>query len=136
MGDGTSSVRASGQTSIGRVRGLGSAKEGTHHWWNQRVTAGANIALTLWLLISLARLPGYDYATVRLWLGSAWAAVPMALLVVSVFWHFRLGLQVVIEDYAHAESRVVLLVLLNFFVVATAGLAIFSILRLAFGAAV
>ena len=124
-----------GQTSIGRVRGLGSAKEGTHHWWHQRVTAGSNLALTLWLLFSLARLPGYDYATMRLWLGSAWAAVPMALLVLSVFYHFRLGLQVVIEDYSHAESRVVLLVLVNFFVIAAGGLALFSILRLAFGAA-
>ncbi len=122
-------------TSIGRVRGLGSAKEGPHHWWNQRVTAGANNALTLWLLRSLARLPGHDYPTVRLWLGSAWAAVPMALLVVSVFYHFRLGLQVLIEDYAHAENRVALLVLLTFFTVGAALLALFSILRIAFGAA-
>ena len=120
-------------TSIGRVRGLGSAKEGTHHWWMQRVTAGANIALTLWLLLSLALQPGYDYPAMRQWLGSAWAAVPMALLVVSVFWHFRLGLQVAIEDYAHAENRVVLLVLLNFFVIAAGGVALFSILKLAFG---
>ena len=122
-------------TSIGRVRGLGSAKEGTHHWWNQRVTAGSNLFLMLWLLVSLARLPGYDYATMRLWLGSAWASVPLALLIVSVFWHFRLGLQVVIEDYSHAENRVILLVLLNFFTIGTGGLALFSIARIAFGAA-
>lgn len=122
-------------TSIGRVRGLGSAKEGTHHWWNQRVTAGSNLFLMLWLLVSLARLPGYDYATLRLWLGSAWATVPLALLVVSVFWHFRLGLQVVIEDYSHAENRVILLVLLNFFTIGMGGLALFSIARIAFGAA-
>ena len=122
-------------TSIGRVRGLGSAKEGTHHWWNQRVTAGSNLLLTLWLLISLARLPGHDYSTVRLWLSSAWAAVPLALLVLSVFYHFRLGLQVVIEDYSHAENRVILLVLLNFFTVGMGGIALFSILKIAFGAA-
>ena len=122
-------------TSIGRVRGLGSAKEGTHHWWNQRVTAGSNLLLMLWLLLSLARLPGYDYATLRLWLSSAWAAVPLALLVVSVFWHFRLGLQVLIEDYAHAENRVVLLVLLNFFTIGLGGIALFSIVRIALGAA-
>ncbi len=122
-------------TSIGRVRGLGSAKEGTHHWWNQRVTAGANLMLMTWLLASLARLPAYDHATVHAWLGSAWAAVPMALLVVSVFWHFRLGLQVLIEDYAHAENRVVLLVLLNFFTVGLGGTALFSIVRIALGAA-
>ena len=122
-------------TSIGRVRGLGSAKEGTHHWWNQRVTAGSNLFLMLWLLVSLAALPGHDYATMRLWLGSAWTAVPLALLVVSVFWHFRLGLQVVIEDYSHAENRVVLLVLLNFFTIGMGGIALFSILRIATGAA-
>ena len=122
-------------TSIGRVRGLGSAKEGTHHWWNQRVTAGSNLFLMLWLLASLARLPAYDYATMRLWLSSAWAAAPLALLVVSVFWHFRLGLQVVIEDYAHAESRVVLLVLLNFFTIGMGGVALFSIVRIALGTA-
>lgn len=129
----TGSLR--GQTPIGRVRGLGSAKEGTHHWWHQRVTAGSNLALTLWLLFSLAQLPAHDYSTMHSWLSSAWAAVPMALLVISVFYHFRLGLQVVIEDYSHAESRVVLLVITNFFVVAAGGLALFSIARLAFGAA-
>lgn len=119
-------------TSIGRVRGLGSAKEGAHHWWTQRLTAGGNLVLMLWLLASLAMLPGYDYATVSTWLSSAWAAVPMALLILSVFWHFRLGLQVVIEDYSHAESRVILLLLLNFFVVGLGATAIFSILKLAF----
>ena len=122
-------------THIGRVRGLGSAKEGAHHWWQQRLTAGANLFLMLWLMIAVARMPGYDYAAVHLWLQSAWAAVPMALLILSVFYHFRLGLQVVIEDYQHDESRVVLLVLLNFFVVALGATAIFSILKIAFGAA-
>lgn len=121
-------------TSLGRVRGLGSANEGTHHWLNQRITAGSNLFLMLWLLISVARLTGYDYATVHSWLRSPWAAIPMILLVVSVFYHFRLGLQVVIEDYQTDASRVVLLILLNFFTVAVAGIAIFSILKVAFGA--
>ena len=120
---------------IGRVRGLGSAKEGTHHWWHQRLTAGSNLFLMLWLLISIARQPAYDYATLRSWMESAWVAIPMALLILSVFYHFRLGLQVVIEDYQHDESRVVLMVLLNFFVVAVGAVALFSILRIAFGAA-
>lgn len=121
-------------SSIGRVRGLGAAKEGTHHWWNQRLTAGSNLALMLWFIVSLAMLPGYDHATVSTWLGSAWAAVPMALLVFSVFYHFRLGMQVVIEDYSHAETRVVLMVLLNFFAIGLGAIAIFSILKLAFAA--
>jgi succinate dehydrogenase / fumarate reductase membrane anchor subunit len=121
-------------TELGRVRGLGSAKHGAHHWWNQRLTAASNLFLMLWFVIAIARLPGYDYATVRPWLGSAWVAVPMVLLVISVFWHFRLGLQVVIEDYGHAETRVALLFALNFFVVVVASIAIFSILKIAFTA--
>jgi succinate dehydrogenase / fumarate reductase, membrane anchor subunit len=119
-------------TEIGRVRGLGSAKSGAHHWWVQRLTAGSNFLLMAWFLISLARLPAYDYATVTAWLSSPLAAVPMALLVASVFWHFRLGLQVVIEDYQHDETRVVALVALNFYTVAMAAFAIFAILKIAF----
>ncbi|MDE0878033.1 MAG: succinate dehydrogenase, hydrophobic membrane anchor protein [Sphingomonas bacterium] len=122
-------------TSIGRVRGLGSAKEGAHHWWHQRLTAGANLFLMMWLIFSIARLGGYDYVTVHAWLHSAWVAVPMALLILSVFYHFSLGLQVVIEDYAHHEGRIALMVLLNLFTVATAAIAIFAILKVAFGAA-
>ena len=110
-------------TELGRVRGLGSAKEGTHHWWNQRLTAGSNLFLMLWLVISVARLPGYDAATVQGWIA-------------SVFYHMRLGLQVLIEDYAHAESRVLAMVVLNFFVIGAAAIAIFSILRIAFTAGV
>lgn len=122
-------------TSIGRVRGLGSAHEGTHHWWEQRLTAGSNLLLMLWLIVSLVLLPSLDYATVRAWLSSPLAAVPMILLVITVFYHFRLGLQVVIEDYQHDESRIVLMVLLNFFAIAAGTFAIFSILRIAFTAA-
>ncbi|HEX8486723.1 succinate dehydrogenase, hydrophobic membrane anchor protein [Sphingomonas sp.] len=122
-------------TAIGRVRGLGSAKEGTHHWLNHRMTACSNLLLMTWLLIAVARLGHYDYAAVRAWLQSAWVAIPMLLLIVSVFYHFRLGLQVVIEDYQTDASRVILLFLLNFFTVTAAGIAIFSILKVAFGSA-
>ena len=119
-------------TSIGRVRGLGSAKEGAHHWFRQRLTAGFNIALIAWLLLSLALRPGYDYATIHSWLSSAWVAVPMALLIANVCYHIRLGLQVVIEDYQHDETRVVLMVLLNLYTVALAGIGLFAILKIAF----
>lgn len=119
-------------TEIGRVRGLGSAKAGAHHWWIQRLTAGSNLLLMLWFMFSLLRLPHYDYASVVAWLSTPLAAVPMMLLIASVFWHFRLGLQVVIEDYQHDETRVIAIVLLNFYTVAMAAFAIFAILKIAF----
>jgi succinate dehydrogenase / fumarate reductase membrane anchor subunit len=121
-------------TSIGRVRGLGSAHSGTHHWWHHKITAGSNILLMSWLMISLARRPSYDYGAMREWLSSAWVAVPMLLLVLSVFYHFRIGLQVVIEDYQREERRIVAMVLLNLFVAVVGGIAVFAILKIAFGA--
>lgn len=123
MGDGTS---------IGRVRGLGAAKEGTHHWWHQRLTAGGNLLLVLWFILSIARLPGYDRATLTAWIASSWVAIPLILLVASVFYHFRLGLQVCIEDYSHGPGRIAWIVLLNAFTIVAAGIAIFSILSIAF----
>lgn len=125
MGDGTA---------LGQVRGHGSAKDGSHHWWQQRLTAGGNLILVLWFLISIALLPTYSFAALSAWLASPLAAIPMLLLVFSTFYHFRLGLQVVIEDYQHDESRVVLLILLNFFTIAAGTTAIFSILKIAFTA--
>ncbi|MGL4314025.1 MAG: succinate dehydrogenase, hydrophobic membrane anchor protein [Sphingomonas sp.] len=121
-------------TELGRVRGLGSARQGSHHWWHQRLTAGGNLVLMLWFILSMARLPAHDYAALTLWLSSLWVAVPMVLLVASVFYHFRLGLQVLIEDYQHGFTRTALMILLNFFVVAMAGTALFSILKIAFTA--
>jgi succinate dehydrogenase / fumarate reductase membrane anchor subunit len=69
---------------------------------------------------------------VHLWLQSPWAAIPMALLILSVFYHFRLGLQIVIEDYQHDESRIVMMVLLNLFTFTLGGVALFAILKVAF----
>lgn len=119
-------------TPIGRVRGLGAAKEGTHHWWRQRLTAGFNIALMGWLLLSLARVGGYDWASVHAWLVSPWVAVPMAALIVNVFYHFCLGLQVVIEDYQHNETRVVLMVVLNVYTLVLGAIGVFAVLKIAF----
>ncbi len=121
-------------TPIGRVRGLGSAHEGAHHWWHQRLTAGSNLLLMLWLIFSIAQRPAYDYASMRLWLSSGWVAIPMALLIISVFYHFRLGLQVLIEDYQHNESRVVSMIALNLFVIALGATALFAIMKVALGA--
>ena len=120
-------------TPLGRVRGLGSAHEGAHHWWRQRVTAAGNLLLMLWFVLSLARLPIVDHQAMVLWLKSPLVAVPLVLLVLSVCWHFRLGLQVVIEDYVHEGSKVVLTLLANAWTVAIAALCLFSILKIAFG---
>lgn len=119
-------------TELGRVRGLGSSNEGAHHWWHQRLTAGGNLVLMLWLFASLARLPQHDYETMQLWLSSPLAGIPMILLVASTFYHFRMGLQVLIEDYAHGAMRAALMVLLTFFTLGAATIAIFSILKIAF----
>lgn len=122
----------SGGTELKKVRGLGSAKHGAHHWWDQRLSAIGNLILAIWFVASVARLPGYTPEILSAWLSSAWAAVPLILLTLSVLWHVRLGLQVVIEDYQHDESRVVLMLLLNLYVVALGGIALFAILKLAF----
>ncbi len=122
-------------TELGRVRGLGAAKDGVHHWWMQRVTAVGNIVLLLWFIGSLIRLPGLDYASVVLWLRQPVAAIPMLLLIVSVFWHFRLGVQVFIEDYVHGGTRIVLMLALNFYALAGAAAAVFAVLKIALGAA-
>jgi succinate dehydrogenase / fumarate reductase membrane anchor subunit len=122
-----------GGTRIGRVRGLGSARAGTHHWISQRITAVGNIVLILWLIASLLLLPGLDYGSVTGWLGQPLVAVPMMLMVANIFWHLKLGLQVLIEDYLHGDAgKLFALLLLNFYAVAGAALGIFSIAKIAF----
>ncbi len=122
-------------TGLGRVRGLGSAKAGAHHWWLQRLTAVGNILLILWLIFSLMHLPVSDHGRMVTWLSSPVAAVPMALIVLNTFWHFRIGLQVVIEDYVHGGLRVVTLGLLHIWSFALGGFAMFAIFKIAFGGA-
>lgn len=125
MGDGTS---------IGRVRGLGAAHEGARHWWHQRLTAGANLVLMVWFFAALLFLPDFQYKTLVEWIAQPLVAVPLILLVANVFYHIRLGLQVVIEDYLHGAEHIVFMVALNFAVIAGAALSIFSILKIAFTA--
>ncbi len=123
-------------TPLGRVRGLGAAGGGVvHHWWLQRVTAVSNLALVLWFIFSLARLPSLDYSSAALWVRQPLVAVPLCLLIVSVFWHFRLGVQVMLEDYLHGAKRVIALIALNFYTFALGALALFSVLKIALAAA-
>jgi succinate dehydrogenase / fumarate reductase membrane anchor subunit len=120
-------------TRLGRVRGLGSARSGTHHWISQRVTAIGNVLLMTWFLASLAMLPAHDHAAITGWLGQPIVAVPMMLLIVNVFYHLRLGLQVFIEDYVHDEGlKFASLILLTFFAIGCAAVSLFSVAKIAF----
>jgi succinate dehydrogenase / fumarate reductase membrane anchor subunit len=92
------------RSDLARVRGLGSAKEGVHHWWMQRVSAIALVPLTLWFVIAVVAHTGADYAAMRSWLGSPVTFGLMALLIGATFYHAALGLQVVVEDYVHTEG--------------------------------
>jgi succinate dehydrogenase / fumarate reductase, membrane anchor subunit len=119
---------------LGRVLGLGSAKDGTAHWWAQRVTAVALIPLTLWFLFSLLALPDLDYETVRTWLSLPISGFLAVLLVAVLTHHSYLGTTVVIEDYVHSGGMKLLsLLLLRFLYVLVGGASIFAILRVAFG---
>ena len=89
---------------LGRVRGLGSAKEGVTHFWAQRMTALALIPLTVWFVISLLFVLGADHGAVKAWVGSPVVAGLLILLIAATFYHAFLGLQVVIEDYIHGEG--------------------------------
>jgi succinate dehydrogenase / fumarate reductase membrane anchor subunit len=124
------------ETPLGRVRGLGSARTGARHWWTERLSAVATLLLFVWLIASLVRLPQLDHGTVTEWLRDPLAAVPMLLLIAATFYHLKLGLQVIIEDYVHEEgNKLFAVVLLNFAVIVGAALALFSVLKIAFGSA-
>ena len=123
-------------TPIKRVRGLGSAQHGAHHWLVQRFTAIGNLVLSIWLIASIIGLPDLGYATVSKWLAQPVSATAMILLVISTFWHARLGLQVLIEDYLHnSGTKFAALAALNLAVIGGGAYAIFSVASLAFGGA-
>lgn len=118
-------------TSIGRVRGHGSAHSGTRHWLLQRYTAFGNLLLGLWLLFSLVTMQDYTFETVAVWASSPIPALGLMLFVISTFWHARLGLQVVIEDYVtDPANKVIAMVLLNLVVFAAVAAGLFFLARL------
>ena len=118
---------------LSRARGLGSAKEGVHHWWMQRVTAIALIPLVVWFAISLVMLTGADFAVVRAWIGSPLVMVLLTLTIVVGLYHGQLGLQVVWEDYTSGAARVVMIVLTKFLAVLFGLGAVLAIMRIGFG---
>jgi succinate dehydrogenase membrane anchor subunit len=124
------------RTPLGRVLGLGAARDGVSHWWSQRLTAVALVPLTLWFLVSLVRAGSLDFESARVWLTRPLHSVATLLLVIVLCLHSRLGVQVVVEDYVHRPgAKLVTLVLIDFahFVLGAAG--IYAILRVTFGVA-
>ncbi len=123
-------------TSIGRVRGLGSAHSGVDHWLSIRYTSIGSLLLTVWFAASLLMLPSFDFASVREWLARPVPATAMALFVIVNFWHAAQGLQVIIEDYVHEPAtKVVSLVLLRLVAFAAIAFGLFCIVRMALGGA-
>jgi succinate dehydrogenase / fumarate reductase membrane anchor subunit len=122
------------RTPLARVRGLGSAKEGTDHFWRQRVTAVANLFLVIFAVLLVLRLAGAGYAEVRETLSNPLVTVALGMLILSGTIHMRLGMQTVIEDYIHAEGLKIALLMLNtFFAIAVGATSILAVLKLAFG---
>jgi succinate dehydrogenase / fumarate reductase membrane anchor subunit len=117
---------------LARAQGLGSAKGGVEHWWAQRVSAVALVPLTLWLVGSIIAHTGSDYAAFVGWLRTPLAGIPMALLLLALFHHTALGLQVVIEDYIHSNAKFAAVITVRLGCIALAAAGVMAIGRIAF----
>ena len=122
------------RTPLGKVRGLGSARDGTHHWWMQRVTAIANLPLMIFFIIFIIAHLGSGRAELVAAIANPMIAILLSLTMISVLWHMRLGLQVVIEDYVHGVAAKLAAILANTFFTAALGVAaLYAILKMSFG---
>jgi succinate dehydrogenase / fumarate reductase membrane anchor subunit len=117
---------------LARAMGFGSAKDGVEHWWMERVSAVALVPLTLWFVASIIAHTGNDYATFIVWLRTPLASILMILLLIALFYHTALGLQVVIEDYVHSGVKFAALVAVRLGCFALAATGIVATLRIAF----
>ena len=122
------------RTPLARVRGLGASRTGTEHFWWQRLTAVANVPLTIAAVVIIISLLGRNHAATAQILGSPLIVILLLLFILSVCGHMRIGMQVIIEDYVHDEKSKIALIMLNVFYVFAVGLAsIYAILKLSFG---
>jgi succinate dehydrogenase / fumarate reductase, membrane anchor subunit len=122
------------RTPLARVRGLGSAKSGTENWWHERLSAAASIPTTLFLIWLAMAVAGRDQAAIIAMLGHPVVAMGLALSIIIMLWHMRLGMQVIIEDYVHGGGKFLLLIANNFFVAVMAAVSLGAIVRLIAGA--
>lgn len=122
------------RTPLGRVRGLGAARSGTHHFFLQRVTGAANLLLTIAFIAIVISVAGDSYASMRATLANPVISVILLLTLLSVTTHMRLGMQVVIEDYVHGEGTKVLCIIANTFFTVALGIAgAFAIIKISLG---
>jgi succinate dehydrogenase / fumarate reductase membrane anchor subunit len=122
------------RTPLSRVRGLGSAHSGTGHFWLQRLTAMANVPLTIYLVFLIATLSGRSHASVTATIGDPVVAILLLAAIFSIAVHMRIGMQVIIEDYVHEEGVKVTLIVLNTFFAVGVGLsAAFAVCRISLG---
>jgi succinate dehydrogenase / fumarate reductase membrane anchor subunit len=120
---------------LGKVLGTGSAKEGVHHWWLQRLTSIALVPLTIWFVVSLLSLGSFEHLAVIAWMAQSWTALLLVLFILVATWHSQLGVRVVVEDYVHGGSKTLTLVLFTFIHAVVAAAGIFAVLKVAFGGA-
>ncbi|MEM6512642.1 MAG: succinate dehydrogenase, hydrophobic membrane anchor protein [Pseudomonadota bacterium] len=122
------------ESPLGRVLGLGSAKEGSDHWWSQRVSSVLNMLLGLWFIGALATANGYTYLDMLRFVSQPWNGVLLSLMCASFAYHSYLGVQVVLEDYVHAPAIKVVSLLASRFVHLLVGFAcVFAVIRIGLG---
>ena len=122
------------QSPLARVRGLGSARQGSHHWWMQRVTSIVLVPLCLWFVISILQLSNMSYTEVRVWMSDPMSTTLMIMMLVAIYYHAYLGVQVVIEDYVDTEwQKITSLLLVKFLAVFSGIISVYSVLKVSLG---